>query len=82
MAGRITATIFSLLLPTAAIVVATLLTNIATVIAVIGGTAGLISGVFVLVRVHELTELTKPLARKVEKLTTRVDEVESTLRGD
>lgn len=82
MAGRITGTIFTLILPTVALIVATLLTNIATVFAVVGGTAGLVSGGFVLYRVHELTQLTKPLARKVERLSSRVDEVESTLRGE
>jgi len=82
VAGRITATIFSLFLPITALVVATLLTNVATVIAVVGGTAGLVTSVVLLVRVHQLTKLTRPLSAKVDTLSTRVERVEKRLRGD
>lgn len=79
VAGRLYAAAF--VLPAAALVVATLLTNIAVVLAVAGGIAGLVSTLFVVVRVRELAAQTALLAESTHELTGRVEQVEATLQG-
>lgn len=81
MAGRLSAAV-AFLVPAAALIVATLLTNIAVVLAVVGGVAGIVSTVFVVVRVRDLAAQTAPLADSIHELTGRVEQMEATLQGD
>lgn len=89
MAGRLASAFAFAVVPTAALVVATLLTNIAVTLAVVGGGAGIVSAVFVVVRVSELStevagikETTERLSGKAGELTERADSVTDKLRGE